>query len=352
MASPTAPNRDARIRLLLVKLKNIGDALVVTPTLMAIRASYPNAEIWLVVRKGTEGILKGCSAMDRLLTVAPPEISNRTMNNHLEDLRTWLEIRRKKFDYAFELTDGDRGKWLAGLSGARHRCVNISRYPLNLWWRCWFNQTSDSEWRSRHRVLKDFNAVGDFLPLAGETPPLCFNHDNTALPDILDGLGDFVVFHPGTRWVKKRWVREHWIELGRKMLGRTRQIIVSSGPDEDEKALAAELVAALGPDRVISTDGKLSWEQLAACLHRARVFVGVDTAAMHLAAACQCPLVAIFGFSIVAQWRPWKAPHELINLAKGKDRNEWPAHRIMKEQTPDMVFAAVERLIRPIPSIN
>ena len=63
----------ARMRLLFVKLKHIGDSLLLTPTLAAVRAMYPQAEIWVVVREGSQGILSGCPAIDRLLTVAAPE---------------------------------------------------------------------------------------------------------------------------------------------------------------------------------------------------------------------------------------------------------------------------------------
>ena len=59
--------------LLFVELKHIGDALLLTPTLVAARTQYPNAEIWVVVRQGTEGILAGCPAIDHLITVAPNE---------------------------------------------------------------------------------------------------------------------------------------------------------------------------------------------------------------------------------------------------------------------------------------
>jgi heptosyltransferase III len=104
---------------------------------------------------------------------------------------------------------------------------------------------------------------------------------------------------------------------------------------------------AWGSDRAVSTDGKLDWAHLAGCLYRARAFVGVDTAAMHLAAACQCPIVAIFGYSVVHQWHPWKAKFRLINMAAGLNRDEHAAHEVMEMQTPGMVLQALDEIIRP-----
>lgn len=345
------PDKNAKLRLLLVKLKHIGDALLLTPTLVAIRENYPSAEIWVVVRAGTEGILACCSAIDRLVTVTPAESNRRSFGSRWRDIRTWRELRRQKFDYAFELTDGDRGRWLAGMSRAKARCVNVSFYRPNFWWRSRFNRFSETAWTQGHRVEKDFAAISDFLPLKGEIPRLCFERSRSREPEILQELDDFAVLHPGTRWTKKRWPKEHWLSLGRSLLGRVGKIVVSCGPDEDERALAAELVETWGADRAVSADGKWDWSELAGLLYRARVFVGVDTAAMHLAAACQCPIVALFAYSVVSQWSPWKAPCELIHLGDGlniHEKERMPAEQVMEMLTPERAQAAVDRLIRPV----
>ncbi len=344
------PATEAGLRILLVKLKHIGDALLMTPTLVALRTKYPNAEIWVVVRKGTEGILAGCGSIDRLLTVTPIESGKRGFTSFWNDFRTWLTLRRQRFDYAFELTDGDRGRWLAGMSGSRHRCVNVSHYALGTFWKSWFNRVSDSEWTNGHRVEKDYHGVGDFLPLDDEIPSLCFESERAAIPEWSASLpSDFVIFHPGTRWIKKRWPREYWIRLGESLLERTDCILISCGPDEQERRFARELVEALGEERCRSTDGRCNWAELAGLLYRARLFVGVDTAAMHLAAACQCPIVTMFCYSVVSQWRPWQAPHEILHLGDKMPlpgKNQRPSEEIMRQLTPEMALAAAERLMR------
>lgn len=163
------PHQDSRaVRLLFVKLKHIGDALLLTPTLTAVRAAYPQAEIWVVVRKGTEGILAGCPAIDRLLTAAPPEASKRSLWNWADDFKLVPELRRQKFHHAFELSDGGRSRWLCWLSTAKNRTANVSRQPLNFWWRGKFNSPSHYNWRFGHRVEKDYFTVNDCLPLPSE----------------------------------------------------------------------------------------------------------------------------------------------------------------------------------------
>ncbi len=104
---------------------------------------------------------------------------------------------------------------------------------------------------------------------------------------------------------------ERWIELGRSLNTENFQVIISAGPDSEEVELGRRLMAAIGAGSV-STEGRLSWAQLAWLLYQASLFVGVDTAAMHLAAACQVPVVALFGPTDEREWGPWQAQHELV----------------------------------------
>ena len=138
--------------------------------------------------------------------------------------------------------------------------------------------------------------------------------------------------------------------MGERLLQHTRHIVISSGPDQNERAFASELVKAWGGERATSTDGQLTWAGLAGILYRARAFVGVDTAAMHLSAACQCPTVAIFAYSILDHWRPWRVPHEVLHLGDQlppRGKGQRPATEVMEKLKPQQVMAAVERQIRP-----
>jgi len=298
-------------RLLFVKLKHIGDVLVLTPTLTAARAAYPSATIWVVVREGTEGILAGCPAIDRILRAAAPEAAKRSLLNWWHDFQVIREARRRRFDFAFELTDGDRGRWIAGFSGARRRCASAGVERLKFGWQWCFNGTSTHDWRNGHRVEKDFHTVSQFLALGNTIPPLAFVRERARRPSLGQRALQYVVLHPGTRWKRKRWRSDKWIELGRHLLSRVPQLVLSVGPDPKEVAVANQLQAALGR-RVFNSQGRLSWAEMAGLLYEARLFVGVDTAAMHLAAACQCPTVAIFGPSTPAEWRPWQVEHRLV----------------------------------------
>lgn len=311
------------MRILLVKLRHIGDALITTSVVQCIKDAYPDSEISLVIRKGTEGILQGCPQIDHLLTTAAAEQDRRLWKDLLKDFRLLRRLRRTRFDFAIDLGNNDRGRTLVGLSGAKQRCVNHSVYQIKWPWKLLTNQIGTSFWRPVHRVDADYLNVSDFIDLSRTTPgPLIFQKDKTVRPVIELSLDSpWVVIHPGTRWNRKRWNEAYWIELGKLIISHGIHVVVSAGPDPEDIGLGDRLVKALGSSSV-STAGNLTWPHLAWLLCHASFFVGVDTAAMHLAAAMGCPTVALFGpDSNADNWRPWQVPYELIRFAPYDDHS-------------------------------
>ena len=335
MKVATAPGR-RKMRLLFVKLRHIGDALLLMPTLAAVKQSMPQAEIWVVVRGGSEGILAGCPYIDQLRTAMIPEHGAARDAHRGADRRLVGELRAAKFEHAFELGGGDRGRWLVMLSGARGRTANTTAKRFPPWWKLAFNRPSRSTRYGFHELQRDYLTVGDVLPMPEEIPP--FRFDESAMRSWAPGekLQDFAVIHAGTRWARKAWSEEKWIETARVLLGRVPHLVLSCGPDAAERAMNERICAALGPN-VLSTDGQTNWAQLAGLLHRAKMFVGVDTAAMHLAAACDCPTVALFGESKLFEWYPWRVRSTVLR-----------AHDWLGEETAEPMRGA--DLMREIPA--
>lgn len=330
------------MRILLIKLRHIGDALLLTPTVVGLKRMHPEARVSVLVRKGCEGILAGCPEIDEIHTTAA---APGRRGNLLADIRLVRELRRRRFDHAFELGDNSRGRWLSLLSGARIRAVNAARRPLGVFWRRMFHHVSTWNWKEHHRVVKDAHLVGELVAMPERIPPLRFDRDRAVKPVNPVPEGPFVVFHPATRWQRKQWPEDRWIEAGRHAIATGRQVIVSCGPDAEEVALAGRLQAALG-DSARSTEGRLPWAELAWLLHRADLFVGVDTAAMHLAAACQCPTVAIFGESRPVSWSPWEVDHEIVGpaeepppISEREARLEFQRHATRFVRTEDVIAA-------------
>lgn len=335
------------MRLLFVKLRHIGDALLLTPTLAAVKQALPRAEIWVVVRGGCEGILAGCPHIDQLRAAMIPERGEARKEHRGADLRLLRELRAARFEHAFELGGGDRGRWMVTLSGARGRTTTTSAMVFPKHWKIAFNRPAIRRRYGFHEVQRDYMTVQEILPLPKVIPPLCFAPEAMQPWAPAADLENFAVIHPGTRWGKKAWPEERWIETGRALLKRVPRLIVSAGPEAREKALAERITAALGPE-ALSTGGQTSWAQLAGLLRRATLFVGVDTAAMHLAAACDCPTVALFGDSKIFEWYPWRVRHHLVRAHQWMGEQEtagMPGNALMEAIPCERVLACVDDIL-------
>lgn len=288
--------------------------LLLTPTFLLIKKNYPDAVIDVIVRKGTEGILCGCSVIRNVLLEAAPEKRKRTRTDIFNSIKLVGKLRKEKYDYAFDMSGGDRSRTLVALSGAKNKVTNIFWPKLSWYLNIFFNHILNFNYTNLHQVEKDLAIVKKMIKLKGETPRLVFEKSAT-IPCLENEIQtDFIVMHISTRWKRKQWPLERWINVGKHLLKFSSQIIISVGPDPIEIEFGDQLKKYLG-EKSISTEGKLSFSQVAWLLYKTQLFVGVDTAIMHLAAACHTPIVALFGPTNEHQWAPWKSNTHLV-LAK------------------------------------
>ena len=340
------------MRILFTKLLHIGDNLLLTPTLVATKEKFPQAEIWVAVRRGTEGILAGCPEINRLVTTARPEEGRRTWGDFGADLATLALIASTRFDYAFELGDNNRGRILIAASRAKIRCTNSYErpegIPLSGSWKKCFNHLVTTGHGPVHQVLRDYNAVRDTLTLPEDPPPMRFVR-KAMRPSPMEGAlkGPYAVVHAATRWASKSWPLDRWKHVVSDLLTRFPQVVISCGPNPREITEAAQLCEGF-QGKVLSTEGKLSWAELASVLGSASLFVGVDTAAMHLAAAVQCPSVILFGHPPAYQFLPWKCPHRIVRSKDSMietERYQLPGEQLMQEISLSMVTEAIESML-------
>lgn len=300
------------MKILFTKFKHIGDALLLTPVIASVKRQYPSAEIWVWVRVGTEGILAACEGISRVLTSAPSGGGRRSRAGLLlQDVRNLMLVRKQHFDLAFDFSDGRRGWLLASTSGARFKAVSSTDAIPTIWSHLFDRCLPYSECGS-HRVIKDYVLVQDVMKLSGDIPPLQFTRARADEQWAKDqGLENCTVIHPSTRWKRKSWPLERWIDLCTQLEKDGHRLVLSSGPSSDEVAFCEQIKSGATLDAVL-TRGALTWAGMAGLLYNSRLFVGVDTAAMHLAAACQIPIVALFGPTVEDVWRPWSCEHRLI----------------------------------------
>lgn len=122
----------------------------------------------------------------------------------------------------------------------------------------------------------------------------------------------YIVIQPTSRWFFKCWREDRMSALINALSAEGYAVVLTSGPDAREKKMVDTIIAGCPQARLHSLAGQLTLRQLAAVIDHARLFIGVDSVPMHMAAALGTPLVALFGPSKLTFWRPWQAKGEVI----------------------------------------
>jgi len=124
-----------------------------------------------------------------------------------------------------------------------------------------------------------------------------------------------MVIHPASRWLFKTWPAERTAQLIDRLAADGQRVVLTCGPAEAELALVRRIRALASAD-VVDLGGQLGLKDLAALIARARMFIGVDSAPMHIAAAVGTPVVALFGPSGDIEWGPWNVAHRLVTSTR------------------------------------
>jgi heptosyltransferase-3 len=127
------------------------------------------------------------------------------------------------------------------------------------------------------------------------------------------------VIHPSPLTAYKRWPTQKWKELI-EIIGKNYQIVLSAGPDSQDKKLNEEIISLIDPasrKNVINLNGSLQLNELGTLLRGTKLYIGVDTSVTHLAAACNIPTITLFGATPPTNFGPWpngfigKQPYQL-----------------------------------------
>jgi heptosyltransferase-3 len=229
-----------------------------------------------------------------------------------EELALLREIRSLRAEVAVNFPEGDRGAVLSLLSGARFR-VGVAPSRRGLWGKeRFYSHLCPRPDLYRHQVWKDL----DVLAAAGIPPgdlSLRFHFSEKEKEETrrkLSAAGvsaghSYAVVQPTSRWTFKCWTEEGMAGVLGHLARRGVMPVVTSGPEPSEVAQAERVVAASG-GKAVSLAGRFSLKELGAAIASARVFVGVDSAPMHIAAAVGTPVVALFGPTGAFNWAPWE----------------------------------------------
>ena len=306
-------------RALVIQLRHHGDVLLTSPVFTVLKNHAPALEIDALVYSETREMLDLHPAIARVHVVdrrwkelAPP-------TRLMREWRLHAAMRERRYDLVVHLSEHPRGAWLARSLGAPCAVApNFARKP-RIWKKSFSHLFPLPPHARRHRVEINLDALRRIGIQPGEEERkllLVPGEDaERSVEDLLAGQGlaarGFIHFHPGSRWKFKCWPAERAVALLDALVQRGERVVLTAAPDEQELEMIAEIRKHAGA-RIVDFSGKLTLKQLAALSARAKLFIGVDSAPMHIAAAMQTPTVALFGPSGELEWAPWRVPHRIV----------------------------------------
>lgn len=337
-----------RVEKLLIRAVNwVGDAVMTTPALAVIRERFPDAEIVLLANPLVSQLFLPHPAIDRVITFDRTG-RHRGVRGRLDLAR---EIRRERFDCAIILPnsfDSALIPWLAGIprrigkrSDGRSLLLTDGFTPAGA-------MTEGHEVDYYLHLLRSFGITGSVRPphLSSTVEEQAEASERLARAGI--AAGDLLLgINPGAAFGSaKRWYPERFAGVAERLSAEWgARIIIFGGPGETD--IAAEISAAL-QGRCLNLAGQTSVRQLMALIRRCNFFITNDSGPMHIAAAFDVPLVAIFGSTDHIGTAPCSGRavvvRKEIDCAPCKLRECPTDHRCMTAVTVEDVVSAAQTL--------
>ena len=289
-------------RILLIRLSSLGDIVLTTPAIRAVRANFPNAHIAMLVAKQSADILRENPYLNEIITFDRLAKDKNTG----EMWRIIHLLRERKFTLAIDFQRKFRTEILMYFSGATERVGKGRLCTVRV-----------SEQGNKHATAHYFDilhAVG--IPAEDQKLELFLaESERRDAVQRLKAAGSVagklkVGLFPGAGWKLREWMPERFAAIGDRLVEHfNADVLIFGGQQESE---LVQKVANLMEMPAIPFAGNLQMRQLAACIEQCDLFLTNDTGPMHIAAGVGTPTISLFGPGNHIRFQPLGAEHQII----------------------------------------
>jgi ADP-heptose:LPS heptosyltransferase len=360
-------------RILLVRLREIGDVVFTTPAVHALRRRFPHAHLGYLVEPAAAAVVINNPHLDDVI-VAPRASGARGL---VADLALARRLRDGHYDLAIDFHGGPRASLLTWLSRAP---IRIGYDVIGRGWMYTRRVARPRELRKRHSVENqwDLLAALDIPPPEPSAFPVEMPADPAAVRSVAERLvragveadDELVVVHVSAGNPFRRWPADHFVALvtALAVADARRRVVVTSGPSDSEAAARvidearSRMEKASGPERTttprvggrVLSCGEFSLAELRALVDRAALYIGGDSGPLHIAATARVPIVGLYGPTLPVRSAPWRAA---AYVTESVDAGELPCRpcdqrvcapgdfRCLTRITPSQVASAAERAL-------
>jgi heptosyltransferase-3 len=291
--------------ILIIRLRRLGDVVMLTPALAALHEWRPDLRLNVLVEPGVAAVLEG-----------NPAVAERLEYRGFASAVAMM--RRRKFPVVFNQHGGPTSASLTFASGSPARvcwsycqfafCYNVLvPHPTE-------NYFTDRKPHTIEHRMTQFWFTG--LP-RGPVPPARVYPQPDAVAAVNEKLRacgveagqPYAVVHPGATFFTRRWAVENYGQVARWLRDAHGLVSVAAPGPGDHEILPAIREHFRAPSVVLEG---VNVDEMIALIAGARLFLGNDTGPAHLASATGRPAVVIFGPNDAITWGPWRTPHRAI----------------------------------------
>lgn len=308
MQTPLFQSLPTGARVLFIRLRNLGEAVLDTANIRALKKFRPDLHITTLVEAIYTDLYEADPDIEAIPLTRNAQEKRSSLSARLHIIRT---IRRQKFSAVINLHGGPTSAQLTFLSGAKYRVGAAhfrNRYAYNL-------RVPPAEEilgrKNLHTVEYQFGWF-KWGGLTTETPKatklFVASSKQISAQEKLQAAGvdparPYAVLAPTNEFYTKRWMPERYAAIAENLSARGYQIVLSGAPTTEQIAQVASVQKATTQKCAALT--ALSIGELMAVIAGAKIFVGNDSGPAHIAAAVQTPLVVLFGPASSQRWHPW-----------------------------------------------
>lgn len=314
-----------RPRILIIKLSAIGDVIHSLPALNALREHFPQSHITWLVEAAAADLVSSHAALDRVLISRRKAwlagLKTAERRTHWRALRQFFcELRDTRYDLVIDFQSSAKGAVLVAAARARTKMG----FGPGL-------AHQEFSWLALNRrvpaISMEVHALERYLhllhPLGIKDPPVRYNLplaaetyvavDHLVGPAIANPARPLIAINPMAQWPTKLWPEAHFAQLADRLVERRQAGIFFTGGPEDRNVIEAIQKKMRQP--AVNLAGRTNLLELAALFTRMDCVITTDTGPMHLAAAVDAPVVAIFGPTSPARTGPYRARSRILQAA-------------------------------------
>ncbi|MDC9596836.1 putative lipopolysaccharide heptosyltransferase III [Xenorhabdus anantnagensis] len=305
-------------KILIIKLRHHGDTLLITPVVNTLKENFPDAEIDVLLYKETEPMLMNFAAISHIFSVDRQWKKEGIKAYIAHHWRLLNQLKKRKYDLIINLADQWYSALVSKISGAPTRIAFDFPKRQNWVWKvCFTDLVSTEGEETLHVVEQNLSALKpiNLSSINFDVTMSYSENDWHQVSNLLHAGGiyhKYIVIHPASRWFFKCWNEGKMSKIINALQVDGHSIVVTSGTEPREKEMVEEILSTCNQENIVSLAGQITLPQLGALIAHSKLFIGVDSVPMHMAAALKTPCIALFGPSKLVFWRPWRVNGEVI----------------------------------------